>query len=84
MNVICSADVDKVEPETRTKINENQLENESRPGQISNESNESNKKGMRLDLTMQTTDSKQTTGLNGLQNTHISPTLNHSNNADGK
>ena len=84
MNVICSSDVDKVEPETRTKINENQLENESRPGQISNESNESNKKGMRLDLTMQTKDSKQTTELNGQQNIDISPPINYSNNADGK
>ena len=83
-DVICNADIDKVEPETSTNTNENQLENESRQGKISNESNESNKKGMRLDLTMQTTDSKQTTELNGQQNIDISPPINHSNNANGK
>ena len=83
-NVICDTDNDKLEPETSIKTNENQLENESRQGQISNESNENYKKGMTLDLTMQTTDSKQRTELNGQQNTHISPTLNHSNNTDGK
>ena len=82
--VICDADIDKVEPETSNKANENHLENESRQGQINNESNENNKKGMTLDLTFQTADSKQTTGPNGQQNTDISPTLNHSNNADGK
>ena len=82
--VICDADIDKVEPETSIKANENHLENESRHGQISNESNENPKKGMRLDINLQTTNSKQTAGLNGQQNTDISPTTNHSNNADGK
>ena len=82
--VICDADVDKIETETTIKANENHLENESRHGQVSNESNENNKKRMTLDLTMQTTDSKQRTELIGQQNTDISPPLNHSNNADGK
>ena len=83
-NVICDTDIDKVEPETSIKTNENQLENESRQGQISNESNENYKKGMTLDLTVKTTDIKQPTELSGQQNTNISPTINHSNNAHGK
>ena len=83
-NVICDTDIDKVEPDTSIKTNENQPENESRQKKISNESNENYKKGMTLDLTMQIMESKQTKELNVQQNTDISPTINHSNNAHGK
>ena len=82
--VICDTDIGKIEPDTSIKTNENQPENESRQKKISNESNENYKKGMTLDLTMQIMDSKQTKELNGQQNTDISPTINHSNNAHGK